>query len=146
MAIARPDREAKPPVEIGSRVEVAHCMDDMIKTARHRTCFSCPEIAHETAADSYVWNGPGSRPVDIKTAGLSRRVVPAARSGEPRPINLRECEGASRYGLLLAQERSLRLWLKLSGLSCAIECRFHAFRRERHASQAHAGRIEHGIS
>ena len=36
MPIAGADREAKPPIELPGRVEVAHRMDDVIETARHR--------------------------------------------------------------------------------------------------------------
>src|SRR5262249_19485337 len=35
MAVARPDREAEPAIEIGCGVEVAHRVDDMVETAGH---------------------------------------------------------------------------------------------------------------
>ena len=33
MAVARADREAEPPVQIGAGIEIAHGMDDVIETA-----------------------------------------------------------------------------------------------------------------
>ena len=39
MAVARADREAEPPVQIGRGVEIAHRMDDVIEAARHSVPF-----------------------------------------------------------------------------------------------------------
>ena len=36
MAVARPDREAEPPVKLRRRVEIADGMDDVIETAGHQ--------------------------------------------------------------------------------------------------------------
>ena len=36
MPVARADRKAEPPVEIGGRVEIAHRVDDVVEAARHR--------------------------------------------------------------------------------------------------------------
>jgi hypothetical protein len=38
MAIARPNREAELAMELGSGVEIAHGVDDVIETAGHRRC------------------------------------------------------------------------------------------------------------
>ena len=36
MAVARPDGETQPPIEIGSRIEVAHRVNDVVEAARQR--------------------------------------------------------------------------------------------------------------
>src|SRR6476469_6812212 len=38
MPVARTDGEAEPTIEPGRPLEIAHRMDDMVKTARHRSC------------------------------------------------------------------------------------------------------------
>src|SRR5665213_1859180 len=38
MTVARADGEAQPPIKSGGGVEIAHCMHDVVETARHAVC------------------------------------------------------------------------------------------------------------
>ncbi len=42
MAVARPDREAEPPIGVGRGVEVAHGMDDMVEASGHWQSLTSP--------------------------------------------------------------------------------------------------------
>ena len=52
MAVARADGEAKPPIEIGGRLEIAHGVNDMVEAARHRAFSGSPRTPSAAASRS----------------------------------------------------------------------------------------------